>query len=573
MMRPSKASGPVQRAVLFGLLPGALGLGFAHYVREADWIWLTDVTWFWPCVLAFASALILIRLAMGSYHETASAVFAWLTLAATWLYVPMWAEAISVPYAAAVVGRGGQVHLARDVSRYQERSVWLLTDRPGTRIVHNVWGKVAAGGLEITYSAAPALIASRRAGDDLAQVLRDAAGPVLAAAASGTRTAKIAILNDRPAQAAMLARVCRAAVTESGDCPFKMTLAPEKEAAAPNGLWSAQFSEREAIAERHVPTLVQMLTQADIAPVQRDEIFALFLEIAGSSALLAQVALKPHLIEDRQFDEIIQRILSSADCGDVAAAVATVNRLGPKQREALRTKALDEARIQSLVENAAALRLSDAELIRLGPRLKPSLLADAAVSVRLLDLFGARLPPETQRDAVDGILAAGSALHAITVLERYHASSELRHALVKKVLAEAAPEDFAAARISRARLQDVLTPAELRDLIAVAVRRAETSAAWHAFTIETLPVPRMTLIERRKILDGLMFNSTKAAMEFASKYRDFLDPAEVAQVTRDYSRTVTPDFCLHLSHRNANWRTNFFSEAQLEIFRQCAEGR
>jgi hypothetical protein len=45
----------------------------------------------------------------------------------------------------------------------------------------------------------------------------------------------------------------------------------------------------------------------------------------------------------------------------------------------------------------------------------------------------------------------------------------------------------------------------------------------------------------------------------------------VSAITRDYTRTIDPDFCLHLSHRNNNRRTDYFSEDQLRIFRECAE--
>jgi hypothetical protein len=69
----------------------------------------------------------------------------------------------------------------------------------------------------------------------------------------------------------------------------------------------------------------------------------------------------------------------------------------------------------------------------------------------------------------------------------------------------------------------------------------------------------------------MLFLSAKSAVEFASENRPFLDPADVSEITRDYTRTIDPDFCLHLSHRNNNRRTDYFSEDQLRIFRECAE--
>ena len=38
-------------------------------------------------------------------------------------------------------------------------------------------------------------------------------------------------------------------------------------------------------------------------------------------------------------------------------------------------------------------------------------------------------------------------------------------------------------------------------------------------------------------------------------------------------RPSAPDFCLHLSHRNKNRKTDYFSEAQLQIFRDCAQSK
>jgi hypothetical protein len=83
----------------------------------------------------------------------------------------------------------------------------------------------------------------------------------------------------------------------------------------------------------------------------------------------------------------------------------------------------------------------------------------------------------------------------------------------------------------------------------------------------------LTTAERQSLLNGLLFKSPKSALEFVSQNRLYLAPAEVNEVTRDYTRTITGDFCLHLSHRNKNWRTNYFSEDQLQIFRDCADAR
>jgi hypothetical protein len=569
MKRPSKPRSWQFRAIVFAVLPCALGLGAAQYARWADAVWLTDAGWFWPYTLSAISAAILIRLVFSPFDDATSAVAAWLTLLATWFYAPMWATAVEVPYAAAVISREGRVILVRDTTRNPEHKVWFLTDRAGTRIVHNVSGKLSASGLELEYSYAAPYIATRPNGEDLSATLTSAAAPILRNEANGTRTSKIALMQSRTAQESLVARICRAAVGEGIACPIKMSLSPEKDATAPGGTWSTQYSESEAIEEKHLASLVELLTSSDASLVHREKVFALLLQLAGSSALLAQVALKSHLLDDGQFDEVISRILASPSCGDAAALVLRVNRLSEPQRRALRTKALDEAAISTIVENAAALRVSDAELARLAPRMRPALLANPVLAVRVLDIFGDRLPPETQRDAVEAIVDA-KASYALSAMERLNFSHELRLTLLKKILSDADFGDFSTAHLSKEKLQDILTPLEMRALIAMAVKRSETSEKWHDFALESLPIPDMTLAERRALLNELLFKSPKAALEFVSKNRSYLDPTEVSEITRDYTRTITPDFCLHLSHRNKNWRTNYFSEDQLQIFRDCA---
>ena len=138
---------------------------------------------------------------------------------------------------------------------------------------------------------------------------------------------------------------------------------------------------------------------------------------------------------------------------------------------------------------------------------------------------------------------------------------------MNKVLFDAVLDDFSDAQFSKENLLAILTPLEMRQLIAVAVKRGEKSDKWLDFALASLPIHDMTLAERRILLDGLLFKSPKAALEFVSKNRDYLAHDEINEITRDYARTVTGDFCLHLSHRNNNWRTKYFSDAQLQIFR------
>jgi hypothetical protein len=85
-----------------------------------------------------------------------------------------------------------------------------------------------------------------------------------------------------------------------------------------------------------------------------------------------------------------------------------------------------------------------------------------------------------------------------------------------------------------------------------------------------LPIRAMTIPERKTIVNELMFVGAKVAVEFVSENRQYLEAAEVSEVTRDYARTIERDMCLHLTHRNASRGVQYFSEAQVEIFRECA---
>lgn len=573
MRRLSKPMGWKARALVFGLLPCVVGLFDAQLVRWANAVWLTDTGVFRPAALVFVSVAILIKLAFSPFKEGSSSIAAWLTLLLTWFYVPMWATAVEVPYTSAIISKEGRVHRASEGTNYPGHKVWFLTNRPGTRIVHGASGKVTVSLLDVEYRFTEPFIASRQNGDDLSLPLIAAAREVLSDRSKESRAARIELLQNKWVQESVLAKICRATVDADIPCPVKMTLSPQKDETVPGATWSTQYTESEAIEERHLPTLVQLLTQSDSSLIQRDKVYALFLELAGSVEPLAQVAHKSQLLNADQFNELITRIETSPGCGDAAVTlVSSVNRLSEQQRRTLRSKALREANIATIVENAAALRVSDVEIAEFAARARPAFLADAAVAARALKVFGNRLPSDAQRDAVEGILRA-KASHALITLEHLNFSMELRGQLMRKVISDATLEDFAEARLPKEKLQAVLTPEEMRDLIAVAVNRSKSSDKWLGFALASLPIRDMTLPERKLLLDGLLFESPKAALEFVSKNRDYLEPVEVGEITRDYTRTITRDFCLHLSHRNANWRTKYFSEAQLQIFRDCAEGK
>jgi hypothetical protein len=436
--------------------------------------------------------------------------------------------------------------------------------------VHNVSGKIVASSMEVEYSYADGYVGTRRHHEDLAEPLIRAASTVLDEEAQRPRASKIALLDDGAAQNRVTERICRATVGDRAECPLKMKLRPLNEATGLGKTWSKFYSETEAITEKHLPTLVRLLTTPDSSIADPDRVFAVFLEIADSVATLSQVAQHPYFLKDEQFNEVIRRVLNAPGCGDEAVAILPkANRLTQEQRLALRAKVLAEASIGTIVARAGPLHISDAEIVALTPRMHAAFVTDPGVAVRTLEAFGRRLPVETQRDAVDRIVEA-KASYALVALAHVNFSDDLRRELMKKVLSEGVYEDFSVARLTKDKLQAVLMPTEMKALIGKAVSHSDSSKKWFEFALTSLPIRAMTPAERQSLLTGLMFESPKAALEFVSKNRPFLDPSEVNEVTRGYARTIEVDFCLHLSHRNKNWRVDYFSEDQLQIFRECA---
>ena len=242
----------------------------------------------------------------------------------------------------------------------------------------------------------------------------------------------------------------------------------------------------------------------------------------------------------------------------------------PDKQHALRAKALGEASIATLLAQAVPLRLSDTEIAQLAARMRSAFTADPGVAVRALEVFGERLPNDIQRDAVTEIVKAKTSF-ALAALQHVNFSATLRRDLMRKALSDARHDDFSG--LSKEKLLGMLTPGEMRALIAMAVKRSETSGPWLDFTQKSLPIGGMTPAEQKTLLTELLFRSPKEAFEFVSENRRYLEPAEVNDVTRDYTRTIAADFCLHLSHRNTTRKTEYFSEAQLQILRDCARSK
>jgi hypothetical protein len=571
MMHILKRWTGAKTALVFWLLPCALGVACAQVLRWTDTVWLTTAGGFWPVTLTAVSVAILIRRLFSPFSDRTIAGAAWITLVLAWFLGPLWVTAVNVPFAAAVVSRDGHVHNVRDVARYPEYKVWFMADHRGTRTVHNVAGKIVTSSIEIDYRYADPYIATQQHKEDLSTPLIRAAATILNEEAQRPRASKIALVDDTAVQNRVIERICTETVGDRIACPLKMKLLPQNEATGLGGTWSKYYSEREAIDEKHLPTLARLLTTPDSSIADPDRVFALILKLADTVAPLSQVAQHPYFLRDEQFDELIQRILIAPDCGDEAVAILPKsNRLTAAHRSALRAKALAEASIGKIVAQAGPLHISDAEIATLAPRMQAAFVGDPGVAVRALEAFGARLPAETQRAAVDRIVKA-KASYALAALAHVNFPDDLRRDLMTKVLSDGVYEDFSVARLTKEKLQTVLVPAEMKALIAMAVRESDQSKQWFEFALSSLPIREMTPAERQTLLTGLMFESPKAAMEFVSKNRAYLEAAEVNEVTRGYSRTIAVDFCLHLSHRNKNWRVDYFSEGQLQIFRECAE--
>lgn len=573
MMHKLRQWNAARTALLFWLLPCVLGLGAIQYLRWTDAVWLSTAGGFWPITLTLISIAILIRLMFSNFADYTTGIAGWCTLLLAWFFGPLWVMSVAVPYADAVVGGDGRVYVIRDVARYPEYRVWFMTDHRGARMVHNVLGKFTASEMELEYRYADPYIGARRNGEDLSEPLKRAAETILAEEAQRPRAAKIALVEDAGVQKRLLDRICTATVGEGVACPIKFKMLPQNEATGLGGTWSRYYSEAEALDEKHLPTLVRLLSMVDSAVADADKVFSLFMQLAEDVAPLSQVAQNPYFLTDAQFNALIARILDAPGGGDEAVAILPKsNRLTEQQRHALRDKALTEASISKIVAQAGPLHISDADIAILVPRMQAAFTADPGVAVRALEAFGGRLPVDTQRDAVARIVKA-KASYALAALAHVNFSDDLRRDLMKKVLSEGVYEDFSIARLTKEKLQSVLVPAEMKALIAMAVRESDQSKQWFEFALTSLPVRAMSPSERQSLLTGLMFESPKAALEFVSKNRSYLDAAEVNEVTRGYTRTIAVDFCLHLSHRNKNWRVDYFSEDQLRIFRECAEGK
>lgn len=556
-------------AIVFAIIPCVLGGSLGLYLNWNGTIWLSDTRGVWPVVCLCTSIAAILYLAVTADYDKVVYVCAWLLITWTWLYVPLWLTAPGIPRAWAVVGKDGTVHIAGEWAPSGADIVWVLSGQTGNRVVRNVEGAFTASAVDVQYRFSKPYLATRGADEDLSVAVVGAVGAALAAESKRSRSSRSALFETREVQDRFVTGICRTVVQGDSACPLELKLRPQDAATTFGGVWSKQFTEAEAIEERNLPTLVQLLTQDNSRLAERDRVFALFLELAETAGDLAKVARKPGMLDDHQFDELIRRILLAPDAGSEALVLAAdVARLRQEQREALRAKAFREASVALIIKQSRAGRISDDEVIGLAQRMRAAFEANPEVAVSALEVFGTRLPREVQGEAVAAI-TKGRASHAIAALRHLNFSSELRKPLLNKVIAEASLKDLDPS-LSRDKLEDIFTPAELRPLIASAVARI-SSKDWLEFAVKVLPMRAMTSEERKRLVDEVMFTSPKAALEFVSENRQHLDPADVNAVTSDYARTIARDMCLHLTHRNANRKTDYFSDAQIAIFARCAQ--
>ena len=236
------------------------GSGIGQVLRWSDTVWLTDAGAFWPIVCLSASLAALTKRAISPFEDSTTCVGSWLVVAWTWLYLPLWLMATEIPQSSAVVSMDGRVFMASEAARQPANAVWLLTRRAGTRIVHNASATAATDAVELRYRYSEPYIATRSHEEDLAKPLLGAVSAALAVEAGKSRASRAALFERGEAHDRLLESICRTAVPDSTTCPLRLTLAPQTEATTPGAVWSKSFTETEARAEKHLPTLVQLLT-------------------------------------------------------------------------------------------------------------------------------------------------------------------------------------------------------------------------------------------------------------------------------------------------------------------------
>lgn len=569
-----------------GLLPCLLGIGTGYFLTLNGTVWLSDTPGIWPvvCVMISVGQILSMVWSIEEKLIARQATFFKLLRFSTYslglfafavwssLYFSLWLSATKVPYTTAVVS-DGVVHRISDSFSEGIGSVLLMTGRSGKNFVRNIEGRVLAQSMEVQYKFDKSFIATRKDEEDLAPIVVESLNRVLAPLAMKSRTERVHFLTTRGGLDHIGEMACRGLMRDKAACPLSLKLTPVNGATMRYQVWSTEYSEAEAIAEKHLPTLIQILTDDALGLVQMDTVYELFLERATHVEQFGSVARLSRSLKEHQFDELLERILAAADGADEAGSILiSVNRLSQEQWRKLREKVLRDASIEFIAKHVTRIRLTDTEIARLAPRIQNAIAKKPDLAISVLDIFGERLPKEVQSGAVDAIVRA-EVNFAIDALRTLNFSPDLRERLMKKVLSATAQDEKELLKISKEKLDASLTLKEAGALTAALIQNDSISPKWLDFVVRISPLHAMTHEQRKTVVNELMFVSTKSALEFVSANHKRLERAIVNDVTRDYVKTIDRDFCLHLTHRNMNRRIEFFSQDQIQIFQECAQGR
>jgi hypothetical protein len=567
--------------IALGALPCVLGIATGFGLLLTGTVWLTDTSGVWP-IFCVMFSIWLVQAIAQSIRETTTGrhvstfrrlslvfysicIFAFVSWTA--LYVSLWSQATKIPYTTAIVS-DGVVHRISDIYRDSATPVLLMTGSRGKKFVHNVEGRVVVHAMEAQFKFDKPYIATRMNGDDLAGNLIQTLDPILTPLTKQSRTRRVQLLTARGELEQLGKIACLAIMRGTASCPLSLKLTPSKESTARSRLWSTEYTEAEAIAEKHIPSLTQYLADDTLAPTEIDAAFKLLMEAATQNEQFGIVARKSHTISDEQFSILVGRILAAEQGGGEAGVLLMAsNRLTATQRTALREKMLHEASIDFIVKNAAKLRLNDSEVAQLSTRMQAAVVRRADVATSILDAFGERLPADVQSSAIEAVTQAdvGAVLDTLRAL---NFSPELRERTVRRLVALVGERQMP--NLSKGQLRSGLTPRELEAFATASVPNTTKSRNWLDFVVQTLPVSAMTHAQQKTVVDELMFSSTKAALEYVSENHKHMDSGLVNEVTRDYAKTIDREFCLHLTHRNNNRNVEYFSQDQIKIFADCA---
>jgi hypothetical protein len=571
--------------IVLGLLPCLLSIGVGYYLKMNGTVWLSDTSGAWPVVCVLMSAGLIVSivdsiqekmnarqvtffnlLRLGTYSLVVFAFVGWSSL-----YFTLWLGASKVPYTTAIVSHG-VAHKISDSFHGGIGSVLLMTGRSGKKFVRNVEGRVLAQSMEAQYTFDKAFVATRMNEEDLSTIVVASLNTILAPMAKKSRTERVHLLTQGGLEQINEA-VCRLIMRGDAGCPLSLKLTPVSDSTMRSQVWSTEYSEAEAITERHLPTLIQLLTNESLGLAERDTAYELFMECATQVEQFGIVARTSRTLKEKQFDELLERILAAADGGNEAGnTLISVKQLSQQQREKLREKALSDASVEFIVKQAAKMRLTDVDVARLSPRMQSVVAQNPSVAVSILDVFGERLPKEAQIASVEAIVHAEVG-YAIEALRSLNFSTEFRERLMNRILSAAASDEKDLLSVSKEKLEAGLTLQEFEALTAALIRSNSISRKRLDFIVQMLPVLAMTHSEQKTVVDELMFVSTKTALEFVSVNHKYLERTIVNDVTRDYVKTIDREFCLHLTHRNRNRRVEFFSQDQIQIFQECALAR